>query len=136
MDSRDDKLADEAGAKVALAIAKTAAARALEEGLDRRKRNKRIVVAVIGLLVAVGLIGLLLHYWYWSLLLGLVGAAALYGRHRWRASRARRLKPEEVAAHELPPKKVRIDPAPSPPTVNEEEGVDEELAELKARLKR
>ena len=110
-------------------VAKHAAERALErETSTPRKRNKRIVQAVIGALVVVGLIGLMLHFWYWSLLLGLVGVVGLYGRHRWRARRALREKPE------VPALKARIETEVAPAA--KEDAVDDDLAELKARLKR
>jgi len=111
--------------------------RAAEGALARRKRNVRIARVAVGSLLAVGLVGLMLHYWYWALLLGLVGVAALYGRHRWRARRASRAKPEAAAPREAPVVKARV--APDPVRVEDpvaDASVDDDLAELKARLKR
>jgi len=138
--SDDEKPVDDLRAKAALAMARHAFESALEDpaekdALARKKRNKRIALVAIGLLVAVGLLGLMLHYWYWSLLLGAVGAAALYGRHRWRARRGSRKKIEAAPAKEKP--KARI-AAPEPARIEEppDAAIDEDLAELKARLKR
>ena len=134
---------DDLRAKAAFALAKRALddatlsdeQRAKKDALAKRKRTKRIVQVAIGGLVVVGLIGLMLHYWYWSLLLGLVGAAALYGRHRWRARRALKKKPDAVAALEAPAAKVRVEPEAAP-AEDLDASIDEDLAELKARLKK
>lgn len=143
-----EKTARELGTKTAFAAAKDAAERALEDAmlteeervrrraeqdaLARRTRNKRIVQIAIGSLLVIGVIGLLLHYWYWALLLGLVGATGLYGRHRWRKRRAARPK-SEPAALEAP--RVRVEPA-APPVEEADASVEDELAALKARVKR
>ena len=138
--SDDEKPADDLRAKAALAVATHALERALEapaerDALARRKRNKRIAQIAIGALVVVGLLGLMLHYWYWSLLLGVVCVAGLYGRRRWRARRQSRKKLEAAAPREARAPKVRI--APEPARAEElDASVDEDLAELKARLKR
>ncbi len=144
--SDDDKLSDDLRAKAALAVAKQAFERALEDPAERdalakRKRNKRIAQIAIGALVVVGLLGLMLHYWYWSLLLGVVGVAGLYGRHRWRARRTSKKKQIEAAAprEALAPKKVRVEPEITPvehAPEDEDAAIDDDLAELKARLKR
>ncbi len=152
-----EKSEDELRARAAFAVAKHAAERALDDALggdeerakrrategalSRRKRNKRIALAAVGLLLAVGLVGLMLHYWYWALLLGFVGAGGLYARHRWRARRAsREKKPEVAAAREAPPLKARIaaEPrlAPAPAAEIDEASIDDDLAELKARMKK
>lgn len=134
--SDDEKPVDDLRAKAALAMAKHAFESALEDPAEkdaraRKKRNKRIALVAIGLLVAVGLLGLMLHYWYWSLLLGALGAVGLYARHRWRARRASQKKIPAA------PQKVRI-AAPEPARIEEppDAAIDEDLAELKARLKR
>lgn len=145
-----EKSANELRAKAAFAVAKHALDdallsdedRAKRDALARRKRSKRFAQVVIGSLLVVGLVGLVLHYWYWALLLGFIGAAGLYVRHRWRARRAARetkkekKKPEVAATREAPALKARI--APEPRVADEvlEASVDDDLAELKARLKR
>ena len=138
--SDDEKPLEDLRAKAAFAMAKHAFEGALEDpaeknALARKKRNKRIALVAIGLLVAVGLLGLMLHYWYWSLLLGVVGGAGLYGRHRWRARRAERKKLRAPAPREAPAARVRVEPA----AVSAEEqdaSIEDDLAELKARIKR
>lgn len=152
-----EKSVDELQAKAAFAVAKHAAERALgdallgdeerakrrttEHALSRRKRSTRIALVAVGLLLVVGLVGLMLHYWYWALLLGFVGVGGLYGRHRWRARRAsRERKPEVAAAREAPAVKTRIAPeprlAPAPAAEIDEASIDDDLAELKARMKK
>jgi hypothetical protein len=76
----------------------------------------------------------MLHYWYWSLLLGLVGVAGLYGRRRWRARRASKKRVEAAAPREAPAL-VRVE-AEAAPAEEMDASIDEDLAELKARLKR
>lgn len=152
-------------AKAAFAVAKHAVERALDDAmlsdeerakrraeetaLARGNRNKRIAQIVIGGLIVIGLIGLILNYWYWALLLGVVGAGGWYLRRRWRARRAERkkepkqatrsrdAKPEPAALREAPARKrVKIEePARAPAEVSDE-SIDEDLAELKARMKR
>jgi len=147
--SDDEKPAGDLRAKAALALAKRALddallsdderakRRAEESALSKRNRTKRIAQIVIGALIVVGLIGLMLNYWYWALLLGLVGVAGFYVRHRWRARRAARKKPEPIAPREIaaPKKRVKIESPPAPIEVPEE-SIDDDLAELKARMKR
>jgi hypothetical protein len=58
----------------------------------KSRRNKIIVLGVVALLLLVGLVGLALRFWYWFLLLGLLGVGVLYGRHRWR----KRLRSKET----------------------------------------
>ena len=129
--------ADDLRAKAAFAVAKHAVDRALDGGesdaVARRKRNRRIALVAIGALVVVGLIGLMLHYWYWSLLLGLVGAAGLYARRRWRARRAARKKPDSIAKREAPKVRVEVE---APPAQEDDASIDDDLAELKSRMKR
>ena len=151
----DDKPTDDLRAKAAFAVAKHAVERALDDAmlsdedrakrraeetsLARSKRNKRIAVGVIGALLVIGLIGLILNYWYWALLLGLVGAAGWYARHRWRARAASRkkLEPATTAApREAPARKVRVEPRAAPVAEPSDESIDDDLAELKSRMKR
>lgn len=147
------KSADELGAKVAFQAAKNAAGRALENALStdeeraqrtaaqaevaRRRRNKRIALGVVGLLLVLGAIGLALHFWYWFLLLGLIGLAGLYGRHRWRRGRAARKKATQLAA-QAPAKQTRAEPPSLAAQVvtpeHADASIEDELAELKARV--
>ena len=150
-------MADDPRAKAAFAVAKHAVERALDDAmlsdeerakrsaeeaaLARGNRNKRIAQIVIGGLILIGLIGLILNYWYWALLLGLVGAGGWYLRRRWRArkkTKPEKSKPEPAALREAPARKrVKIEPKPEPEAAEiPEESIDEDLAELKARLKR
>ena len=153
----DDK-ADDLRAKAAFAVAKHAVERALddamlsdeertkkraeESSLARSKRNKRIAIGVIGLLLLIGVIGLVLNYWYWALLLGVLGAAGWYARRRWRARGAPKKKVERkkvepaAVAREAPARKVRVEPRPARIAEPSDESIDDDLAELKARMKR
>ena len=153
----DDKATDDLRAKAAFAVAKHAVERALddamlsdeertkkraeESSLARSKRNKRIAIGIIGLLLLIGVIGLVLNYWYWALLLGVVGAAGWYARRRWRArgaakKKVERKKVEPAAIREAPARKVRVEPRPAPIAEPSDESIDDDLAELKARMKR
>lgn len=140
-------------AKAAFTAAKDAAERALEDALStereraarkaeeaekaKRRRKKRLVLAVLGLVIVLGVVGLALRYWYWFLLLGLAGIVALYARHRWRRFRAGRREKEAEVPAKKEPRELSAPPAPrlAPP---EPAGpsVEDELAELKARLKK
>lgn len=138
--SDPEKPADDVRAEAAFAMAKHAFERALvdpaeQAALARRKRNKRIAQVAIGALVVVGLLGLMLNYWYWSLLLGLVGVVALYARHRWRARRAASKLPKTVTRSQTVAPKVRVE-AEAERAVEPDSSVEDELAELKSRLDR
>ncbi|MBK7580719.1 MAG: hypothetical protein IPI67_10985 [Myxococcales bacterium] len=165
------RAADELTAKAAFDAAKKAAERALDDALStdeeraarkaeeaalaKKKRTKLIAMSVVGLLLVLGVIGMVVNYWQWFFLLGLVGLLALYGRHRWRTRGDTKpdVAPPVVSAAS---KKQR---APAPRRVSEgasaraparperdveektatreldEAAIEDELAELKARLK-
>lgn len=113
-----DKLTDDLTTKAALAAGKNAAKRAVESLLssDEEKakqeaeraaksksgRNKLIAYGVVGLLILVGLFGMLVSYWQWFLLLGLLSAGGLYGwyrlRKRFRAKKDGDSEANEAAA--------------------------------------
>jgi hypothetical protein len=160
------KAAEELGAKAAFAKAKQAAERAIQDALmsdeerakaeaeraalAKRKRNKTIAFAIVGVLLVLGAIGMVLSYWQWFFLAGLVGLAGLYARHRWRKSR--RAKREKAAEEPVAPKqerapaKLRVKPEPEPrapaaPVVDEssketKQAIEDELAALKARVQK
>lgn len=147
------RASEELTARAAFSAAKQAAERALEDALSsdeeraqrkaeqaalaKRKRTKLIVLGVVGFLLVLGVIGMVLSYWHWFLLLGLVGLLALYGRHRWRARRAEK---QETAAEVStkpsavePPARVARRAAPEPPE-DDGQAIEDELARLKSRL--
>ena len=147
-----EKATRELGTKAAFAAAKRALddallsdeerekRRAEQDALARRKRRKRIAQVAIGALLVVGLVGLMLHYWYWALLLGFISALGLYVRHRFR-NRARkkpeaaRVRAEPLEARVEAPVKARI----APPAASVEEpdsSIEDDLAALKARIKK
>ena len=148
----DDDKADDLRAKAAFAVAKHAVERALDDamlsdedrakrraedaGLARSKRNKRIAIGVIGLLLLIGLVGLLLNYWYWALLLGILGAGGWYARRRWRARAGSKRKIAPAAPREAPARKVRVEPRPEPIAEPSDESIEDDLAELKSRMRR
>ena len=153
----DDKATDDLRARAAFAVAKHAVERALDDAmlsdedrakkraeetaLSRSKRNKRIAIGVIGLLLLIGVIGLVLNYWYWALLLGLLGAGGWYARRRWRARKSAKKSPKKLepatTQREAPvARKVRVEPRPAPVAEPSDESIDDDLAELKARMKR
>lgn len=101
-------IADEAAARAALAAGKGVAKRALEDLLSsdedraakeaeraavaKRRRTKLYVYGVIGALLVVGLVGMVIGYWQYFLLLGLLGVGGIYGRYRLRAWQKARAK--------------------------------------------
>ncbi len=145
------KAAEELGASAALSHAKRAAGRALEDVLStdeeraareareaeaqQKKRRKLIAFAVVGLLLVLGVVGLVLSYWQYFLLAGLVGLMALYGRYRWRKRRARSPSPAPAVSETEPPAvKARVASVTRPSAPDP--SVDDELAELKSRLRK
>ena len=152
------KATDELTAKAAFEAAKNAATRAIEDAtstdeeraereaeraaLAKRKRTKLIALGAVGLLLALGVIGLVIGYWHWFLLAGLVGLVALYGRHRWRQRRSAKkgleAEPPRAARRapeRLPAPAARVAPATKAASDEPDESIEDELAALKARLK-
>lgn len=159
------KVVDDLTAKAALGAGRDAARRAIEDLLStdeekeqreaeraaesKRRRKKLIAWVVVGAILAIGLVGMMIHYWQWFILLGLLGLGGLYGWHRLRKRFRQRERAEDEQRPALEAKKVRL-PEAEPPRVEpvrqaaqreqtrvaERQEVDEELAELKARLKK
>jgi hypothetical protein len=162
------KLAEDATTKAMIAAGKDAARRAANDllaseeageakatadaGAKKSRRTKLIVFAVLGLFVLVGLVGLLLSYWQWFLLAGIVGIGGLYGYLRLRGRRAK-AKEEEAArveaarqAEETKTKeRLRVADADArerdaralaEARAAEAQAVEDELAALKARIKK
>lgn len=151
------KAANEMSAKAALSAAKDAASaaknaigdalsteeeraqrKAERAALAKKRRTKWIVLGVIALLLVLGMIGLAVHYWHWFLLAGLVALAALYGRYRWRRSRKAHTKAASPRAQEV---RVTIEQREEPaaiqqPSVEPDSSIEDELAALKARVKK
>lgn len=155
-DGMDDlkKAAGQLSSKAAFAAARDAAGRAIEDALStdeeragrkaeqaaiaKRKRIKWIVLGAVALLVLLGVIGMVLDYWQWFLVLGLVGLAGLYGRYRWRRYRSERRKPE---ASRVQADQGKLEPRERPAVAREasaapDTSIEDELAALKARVKK
>lgn len=155
-----DKDAAELTTKATFRAARDAASKAIDDALltdeeraqrkavevadAKRKRSKTIAIGVVGLLLVLGIIGLVVSYWQWFLLAGLVGLGALYARYRWRKRRGEkklRVSDASSATRSAPPRKAvsppaRVAPAPEPMTQKDEQSIEEELAALKARVKK
>lgn len=128
---------------------------------SKSRRNKLILYGVIGLLLVVGTIGMVLNYWHWFILAGLFGVAGLYA---WRAiskRRAAKSVPEAVRV-EAPPAEAPVAEAKVEEDVEakrermlamqrerereasaraeadavEQQEIDDELAAMKARLRK
>ncbi len=162
---------DDLTSQAAIAAGRSAAKRAIENvlssdeeraekeaeqtALAKRRRTKLVVYSVVGLLLVLGVVGMVLSYWQWFFLLGLIMLGALYGRYRWRKSRARGSDEDtEAIAGEKQPAKTRVAPSLPEKRVSDEESkrartaaaaeqaaaddleIEREMAELKARLKK
>jgi nitrate reductase NapE component len=126
----------------------------------KSRRWKTIALVVLGLFLVVGVVGLLLHYWMYFLLAGALGVAGLIGWSRLRKPRsaAEPLK-ESEKEHALPVEKARVSAKVDPEVAalslakkraeaelkaqelveaeaTREHELDEELAAMKARLKK
>lgn len=179
------RVSDDFATEAALAAGKSAAKRAVEDLLStdeekaqqeaedaaksKRKRTKLIAFGVVGLLIVLGVIGLVINYWQWFILAGVVGLVALFGysrlRKRFRSKRDKSEEPAQLSAKssakELPARddakssaldhdeaslseragqireeRARAAAARKEARALEEHEVDEELAALKARLKK
>ena len=172
-----DRLTREATTKAVIGVGRDAAKRAADKLLadedavasdgkpadSKSRRWKLIALVVLGLFLLVGLVGLLLNYWFYFLAAGLLGVGGLVGWSRLKKRIGAR-KPskdrKEIAEEDSPaPESVRIrlaprDAAPAAPSTRtradadadaqalaearatREHEVDDELAAMKARLKR
>jgi hypothetical protein len=163
--SERDKSVEDAAARAVLAMGKEAARRAVDGALSegeepvadeaerarasKRRRWKLIAIGVLALFLVVGVVGMLISYWQYFLLAGLVGIAGLFGWWRVRRRLAERKKNRiEVAAPivEQAPK-VQVRAAETQDSERDaralaeaeavrEQSIEDELAELKARVKR
>lgn len=178
-----EQLAKDATTRAALSAGKDAAKRAeravgslladeeapAKDESEKKSRNYKIIaVVVLGLFAVIGIVGLLLSYWYWFLVAGVVGLAGLIGYSRLKsrlgkAKASKQVASREVAASDaaepaLEPARtarVAIDDEPKKPSQAElraaaeakakaiaeaeairEQEVDDELAAMKARLKK
>jgi hypothetical protein len=175
------RLAEDATTRAAIAAGKDAAKRALDDiilsddekakretekaEVQKSRRWKYIALAVLGLCLVVGVIGLVLSYWQYFLLAGVLGVGALYGWWRFRKSRAATVE-AKVETTEAPPavaaktsaEPVRVAKEPEVDAAAEraaaaqaareraevqrearaeaERQIDDELAQMKARLKK
>lgn len=139
-----------------------AAETAGERGASKRRRAKLVMGGLIGLFLVLGLIGFVLSYWHYFLLAGVLGVAGAYGYYRVRSRRADRRAEETVAEAAG---RVRIEASSRPDSgapeaaarrsaaeareareadaralaearAAEAQAVEDELAALKARIKR
>jgi Flp pilus assembly protein TadB len=140
------KVVDDLTAKAVSAAGRNAARRALddlvssdegraERAVDsKRRRRKLIAYAIVGLLLVLGILGLVVSYWQWFILAGVVGLVGIYGwyllRKRLRPKPDRKLLPAPKA--QLPP----AEPARDRALSADRQDVEAELAALKARLEK
>lgn len=119
---------------------------------SKKRRTKLIVLGVLGLFVFIGLVGLLLNYWQWFLALGVLGMGGLYGYYKLRARRALKQKDEatrveaakqaevevaeETARLAAAEERTRDARALAEARAAEAQAVDDELAAMKARIKK
>ncbi len=110
--------------------------KAKEAALAKRKRTKLLVMGAVGLLLVLGVIGMVVNYWQWFLLLGLLGLGALYGRHRWRnrSKLAEKASTPPRPRVEQPKAPARVAAPEQPVRPESSETIEDELAALKARL--
>jgi len=157
--SEHQKPTDDIATSVALAMGKDAARRAVdgllssdeerarEDGAkSKSRRNKLIVYGILALLVLVGVAGMMLRFWPWFLLLGLIGFVGLYGWSRIRKRFAGRTAPAADMLTEKAETKLRVQaPADAQDEVRDaqaraeanalaEREIEDELLAMKARL--
>jgi hypothetical protein len=100
------KVTDDLTTNAALAAGKDAARRAVDDLLStdeekvakeneraaasKSRRNKLIAYGAVGLLLLVGIFGMVVSYWQWFFVLGVVGVVGLYAWYRIRQRLAAR----------------------------------------------
>ncbi len=161
-----DRLREEAATKAALAVGRDAAKRAVDQLLsgedsavstedaaaDSKSRRWKIIASVVlGVCLLVGVLGLLLNYWLYFLAAGLLGVGGLIGwsRLKKRVGARKIANDTKTSAKErtplIEPVRVRLEAPPAAPAAPDaleeahamrEQEVDDELAAMKARLKR
>ena len=159
MPSERQKPTDDVATSVALALGKDAARRAVDGLLtsdedprekpanSKSRRNKLIVYGILALLVLIGIAGMMLRFWPWFLLLGVIGFVGLYGWSRLRKRFARKAAnaADTVTAKAEPTLRVeaaRIDAeereaqARAEASALAESEIEDELAAMKARLEK
>lgn len=132
-----------------------------KSGAPKARRWKLLAGVLLGLCLLIGLVGMVLNYWVWFLGAGVLGFAGLYGwwKLRSRLGAAKLGTPAAAKAPSLPerPERARVAAeseatAPTPAErraaadararalaeahASEEQQVEDELAALKARLKK
>lgn len=137
------------------------ASEAPKSGAPKARRWKLLAGVLLGLCLFVGVVGMVLNYWVWFLGAGVLGFAGLYGwwKLRARLGAAKLSAPPEAKATALPTRsrgvRVATDPETTAPTpaerraeveararalaearATEEQQVEDELAALKARIKK
>jgi len=133
-------LKDEIAARAVVSAGKEAAKRALDEilppekdaagseekGKESSSRRWWIIAGVIAaVLIVVGVIGLVLTYWKWFLLAGVLGLGALYGYYRARSRlRDRKKQPKQAAEAQ----KVRVETTSKTSERSEEDRAATDLA--------
>jgi Flp pilus assembly protein TadB len=157
------RLVEDAAARALVAAGKDAAKRAADdllssederssEELERKgssKRWKLIGIGLLALFLVVGVIGMVMSYWPWFLLAGVVGLAGAVGWRRLSKRRAAKRAPRPTLEARIEPEKAaalrpRVVVADEPQEaekrvareLEEAQAVDEELAAMKARLGR
>lgn len=181
--SEHERTPDELAAQAALAAGRQYAERAVHglvssevdeddsdatpEAPTKRRRFKLVAFGVVALLIVLGALGMVVSYWHWFLLAGVLGAVGLYGwyrvRKRLKAGQRNQLHAEvgsrtqgearAARAEETEPAH-RVDAEASGPShaaalrqaqeqrararreaaAAEEQGIDEEIEAMKARL--
>ena len=130
-----------------------------DKAASKPRRWKLVALVVLGLSLIIGLVGLLLNYWLYFLAAGVLGVGGLVGWSRLKKRMGAKKSPKDrkdIEAGDSPRhESVRVHLAPgaatTPPTgaatraeadaqtearAAREHEVDEELAAMKARLKR